>query len=83
MANKTRLRYEIEFLGKRGCPPAVLEDMARYDSATVLNTNADSDCSSYHCRRATLLGSDRPTMARWASFGIGARLVGEVTEVRL
>lgn len=67
--------YTIRFVAKRGAPMGIVEDMARYDGASITATERDDDCEPAHVRQATFVGRFDPTMARWASFMVGARLV--------
>ena len=67
--------YTICFHAKRGAALGVVEDMARYDSAKITATETDEDCEPGHVRQATFVGRFEPTMARWASFMVGARRV--------
>ena len=74
--------YTIRFGMKRGCSLGVLNEMARYDSATVRRTINDLNCSRDCVRAATLHGALPPTMGRWESFPVGAAIVGEVRKLR-
>lgn len=67
--------YTLRFLAKRGAPMGIVEEMARYDSAKITATERDEDCEPGHVRQATFVGRFDPTMARWASFIVGATLV--------
>lgn len=68
-------RYDIRFLRADGCPKAVVVDMARHDSATLLRFISDQKCARDHFRAATFLGKHPPTMERWATFLVGAMVV--------
>ncbi len=73
------IRYRLRFNVPGGCPPGVLSDMARFDSAQVILTMSDDKCYNFkdeepHVRTATLVGSYWPTMERWASFALGTVL---------
>ena len=69
--------YTIEFLRPAGCPRAIVEDMARYDGARITAYSGDERTEDGHVRDVTLefKRGQRPTMARWASFMVGARLL--------
>lgn len=62
----------IRFHRRGGCPRGVAEDMARYDGARITGTSEDDDCEPNHLRSVTMAGPNEPTMARWASFMVGA-----------
>jgi hypothetical protein len=70
--------YTLRFATKRGCSVGVVAEMAKYDNATVVRTVNDLECAESCVRAATFKGNFRPTMGRWASFPVGATLVGDV-----
>jgi hypothetical protein len=77
MKTKQGLTYTIGFRARRGCSPGIVADMARFDAATLTGTTRDDECAEGHVRTATffahLTGArGEPTMARWASFVVGA-----------
>jgi len=65
-----QFRYTIEFRAE-GVPESVLTDMARHDRAAIVarTDNADGRAVS-----ATFQGRLAPTMERWATFWVGARI---------
>lgn len=67
-------RYQMDFLRVGGCPLGVVQDMARFDRATVLSVGNDLKCDEGHVRSAVMLGDGPPTMDRWRSFIVGARV---------
>lgn len=72
--------YRIIFAAKSGCPKGVLEDMLRFDGSSLVSRRADGDCypDDHHLgptyRSFVARGPFAPTMARWASFLVGAKL---------
>jgi len=68
--------YTIEFMARRGCEPSIAEEMARFDAGRIIGQESDADCLPGNLRRVTIEGKHRPTMARWASFSVGARIAG-------
>lgn len=66
--------YTVTFGRAGGCPIGVAEDMARFDAGKIVAKVADTDCQSDHYRSVTIQGRFAPTMARWASFMLGARI---------
>lgn len=71
--------YTIRFLAKRGCQQAVVDDMARHDAAIVSSTTHDEDCEPGAVRQASFVGKFDPTMGRWGSFMVGAKIVTAAT----
>jgi hypothetical protein len=67
--------YSIGFRRKGGCPLGVARDMARFDGAQLISHTDDFNCDSGAIRTATFVGGFAPTMARWASFVVGATLI--------
>jgi hypothetical protein len=69
----------IRFLRRPGCPMAVVADMLRYDDATLVGTTTDEHVHEECVRSVTMTmhWMRDPTMARWASFAVGAQIVSE------
>lgn len=76
--------YIIDFFAREGCPGGVINEMARYDGATVENVTLVSGeqrigkpADSMMCKQAMFTSAKgyRPTMPRWTSFAVGAKLV--------
>lgn len=71
------MTYTIAFRRTQGCHLAIVQDMARYDGAEIVSTTTDDTCEPECVRTVTLHSKKRlqPTMARWASFMLGAHKV--------
>jgi hypothetical protein len=68
--------YTIEFMAKRGCEQGIVDDMVRFDAGKIIKQESDADCAPGNIRRVTIEAKHRPTMQRWASFTVGARIAG-------
>lgn len=78
--------YTIDFPERRPCPAGVIAEMARYDWADItagidgagqaITAKMTGDKAPTHFRSVTFTSHRgfKPTMARWASFAVGARL---------
>lgn len=71
------MTYTIAFRAPRGCPLSIVRDMARYDGAEIVSYTMDERCEPDCVRDVELHSPKRlqPTMARWASFMLGAHKV--------
>jgi len=67
------VRYVMEFSKPSGCDPDLIMDMARHDSASVINMERDGDCQGRNVRRVTMEGRYAPSIARWHALSVGAR----------
>lgn len=66
-------RYTIGFARASGCERGIAEDMARFDAGRIVAETTDDRCRDDNLRSVTIEGRFPPTMARWASFVVGAR----------
>lgn len=73
--------YTLRFFARRGCELSLINEMARYDRMLILAASGDTAClsdrlpsSEPRFRTVTLVGSSSPTMERWATFTVGAKL---------
>ncbi len=73
---KKMIRYRMVFHAKQGCSLGVIQEMARYDSASVWGASLTKRHPDAHGYSSVVLeGPALPTMGRWRSFAVGAECI--------